>query len=268
MKNKYGKKLLHVIVILLTIFCSVRAQVKIIAHRGGAKLAPENTIAAFKNAVKLKADYFELDVYLCRDDSLVVMHDSKVNRTTDGTGLVDSLTYAGLRKLDAGSKFSQSFAGEKIPTLYESLIIAKQSKEGCGVVIELKADDKRLVPRVIKLVKDLGMSGRVIISSFYSGLIEAAEKLAPEIPSQVFGSANTYEIIDKLFNAHIEWYGTGKAPAPEFVQYVHSKGMKINVWTVNDEEKMSAYIKMGVDAITTDNPEMLKKAAEREIYAK
>ena len=259
-KKMNCKKYASLIIVMLTIMLVTNeAQVKNIAHRGGSKLAPENTLAAFKNAVKLKADYFELDVYLCKDDSLVIMHDSKVSRTTNGKGSVDSLTYSDLRKLDAGGKFSQVFAGEKIPTLYESLSIAKLDKDSIGIVIELKSNDERLVPRVVKLVREMKLSNRVIISSFYQGLIEKVKKIAADIPTQVFGASNTSEIIDKLSEAKVNWYGTGKAPSLEFIRYVHSKGMKLNVWTINDEEKMSAYIKMGVDAITTDNPELMKK---------
>ena len=88
-----------------------------ISHRGGALLAPENTLAAFENTVALGAHYYELDVRMSSDDSLVIMHDESINRTTNGLGNVRAMTFAQLSVWDAGSWFGTEFAGQKIPLL-------------------------------------------------------------------------------------------------------------------------------------------------------
>src|SRR5579863_6165855 len=97
----------------------LKHSIAVIGHRGGRALAPENTLAAFRNAIKLGADYVEVDVRATRDGKLVIMHDSTVDRTTDGKGAVRDLDFATIRALDAGSKFSAQYAGEKVPTFDE-----------------------------------------------------------------------------------------------------------------------------------------------------
>jgi glycerophosphoryl diester phosphodiesterase len=228
------------------------AQVLNIAHRGGALLAPENTMAAFKNAIALKADYFELDVNLSKDDSLMIMHDTALDRTTNGKGKITDFTYSQLREIDAGIKFSQAFAGEKIPTLYEALEAAKKS--GIGVVVEIKGSGKNIVHKIVSLIQKMEMQKRVIVSGFSLEQVIEAKKTDSTLSVQLFGTSNTNALVDKLASAKIEWYGSNAAPTKEFLDYIHSKGMKFNIWTINDPKLMSLYSEAGVDAVTTNNP--------------
>ena len=99
--------------------------VDVIAHRGASAYAPENTLAAFELAVEQQADWFELDCTLSKDDEVIVIHDSDVDRTTDGVGNVCDLTLVELKALDAGAWFDGKFAGEPLPTLGETLDLAK-----------------------------------------------------------------------------------------------------------------------------------------------
>src|SRR4051812_30983838 len=94
--------------------------IAVIGHRGGRALAPENTLAAFRNAIRLGADYVEVDIRETSDGELVLMHDRTVDRTTNGKGAVKDLDFATIRALDAGSKFAPQYAGEKVPTLEET----------------------------------------------------------------------------------------------------------------------------------------------------
>ncbi len=119
------KKFLYLLVLISGVVNGQKPDV--IAHRGGSSMAPENTLAAFKTADSINADYYELDVQISLDDSLMIMHDASVDRTTNGTGNIASMTYAQLRQLDAGSWFGAAFAGEKIPTLFEALTVAKNA---------------------------------------------------------------------------------------------------------------------------------------------
>src|SRR5438067_170423 len=109
----------------------------LIAHRGGALEVPENTLAAFRYAISIGMSWVELDVQMSSDGALVVIHDETVDRTTDGTGAVGSLTFEELRRLDAGSWFGQQYEGEVIPMLREVLDLCIPNS--VGLVIELKS---------------------------------------------------------------------------------------------------------------------------------
>jgi len=93
--------------------------IKVIGHRGAAFNAPENTLSAFEYVLQTNADMLELDVHLSSDDSLIIMHDRKVDRTTNGKGEIQNLSYDEISKLDAGAWFDKKFTGEKVPTLHE-----------------------------------------------------------------------------------------------------------------------------------------------------
>lgn len=115
-----------------------RKQVDNVAHRGATGYAPENTIAAFDLAVEMKADYIEIDVQRSKDGELVLIHDTTVDRTTDGTGKVGDLTFEQLRSLDAGSWFGEQFEGEKIPTFDE---ILDRYHGKVGILVEMKSQN-------------------------------------------------------------------------------------------------------------------------------
>lgn len=228
----------------------------VIAHRGGAGLAPENTLAAFNNAVALNADYYELDVMISADDSLMIMHDATVNRTTDGSGNVSSLTYAQLKELDAGSWFGPEFTGEEVPTLWESLLVAKNSPNDIGVVIEIKSSDSSVPPKVVAMVQKLNMQNRVIVSGFSLAQITEVKNLDPTIPVQLFGTI-TESNLDQVAAINGEWVGSGGNFTQAVIDYAHSQGIYYNAWTLNAASTMVPAIELGVDAITTDFPDVM-----------
>jgi glycerophosphoryl diester phosphodiesterase len=131
----------------------VRPGVGVIAHRGASAYAPENTLASFRQAVEMKADWFELDCTLTRDGEVIVIHDDKVDRTTNGKGAVRTLSLEEIKKLDAGSWKDPQFAGERLPTLGEALDTAQGHT---GVYIEIKdsGEDAQLQAQIMDLVKD------------------------------------------------------------------------------------------------------------------
>ena len=152
---------LHIVIALLAFTFNVLlyANVKNIAHRGCSSLAPENTYSAWVKAIEAKADYFELDIQLSSDDSLMIMHDDTVDRTTDGTGTLSTMTYEQLRLLDAGSWFSSEFTGEKIPTFAEALTLAKNND--IDIVAEIKTTDLTVVPKVVAMIQAFGMENPI-----------------------------------------------------------------------------------------------------------
>lgn len=137
-----------------------------IAHRGASAYAPENTFAAFDRALELNVSHVEMDVHLTRDGHIVVIHDDRVDRTTDGTGSVAERTLAELRALDAGSWFGAKFTGERIPTLDEVL---QRYKDRLYLHIEIKARPAAtgLASRTVDLVRRHGVSDSVTIISFW-----------------------------------------------------------------------------------------------------
>ncbi len=229
----------------------------VISHRGNSSIAPENTSIAFSKAVEAGADYFELDVQLSSDDSLMIMHDATVDRTTDGTGTLENMTYSSLRLLDAGSWFNASFTGEKIPTLFEALKIAKNSTNGIKVVIEIKSSKATVVSKVVQLVQKHDMKNRVIISSFTLSQLSEAKSLDATIPVMFFKSPITTADIDQVKAINGEWVGSGGSFTKDVIDYAHSKGISYNAWTVDSEITMRSLMAMGADAITTNVPATL-----------
>ena len=256
-----NKRIIEAITLLVLMFSGVGiAGVKNIAHRGGSQLAPENTRSAFLNAVALSADYLELDIQLSSDDSMMIMHDNTVDRTTNGTGFVSNLTYAQLRVLDAGSKFSAAFAGEKIPTFSEVLEIAKNSKTNIGIVAEIKTTNATAVQKTVAMIQKYGMQSRMIVSSFDINQIAAVKTLDSTINVQLFASAQE-TIVDQIKNIHGAWIGSNIA-TKYLIDYAHSKGILFNIWTINGASQMISFIDMGVDGITTDDPKTLKVVSD------
>jgi len=228
----------------------------VIAHRGGAGTAPENTLAAFANAIAVNADYYELDVMISSDDSLVIMHDATVDRTTDGTGTVSGMTYNQLRELDAGSWFGPEFAGEKIPTLREALLLAKDSPNGIGVVIEIKSGVASVPAKVVAQVQELDMESMVVVSGFSLAQITEVKNLDPTIAVQLFGTITETQI-DQVVAINGDWVGSGGNYTQSVIDYAHMQGIYYNAWTLNSASTMLPAIELGVDGITTDVPLVL-----------
>ena len=242
---------------LLSACALLQAGTEIIAHRGASGLAPENTMASFTRAVEIGADWFELDVWVSKDDSLMLMHDEAVARTTGAGGTIPTMTYEQLRSLDAGSWFSPLFAGEKIPTLAEALDLALSAPYRVGVVIEIKSSTATVVDKVVAAVQQRGLQERVIISSFNSSHIIKSKQLDASIPVQLFGSI-TLTQIKQVDDIGGEWVGTSGAITAALLDSAHARGVKMNKWTINSASEMLTLIKQGVDAITTNFPDIAR----------
>ncbi len=137
-----------------------------VGHRGAKGHAPENTLASFQLGMEMGVTAVETDVHLSKDGEVVLIHDHTVDRTTNGHGFVKDLTLAELKKLDAGSWFAARFAGERIPTLTELLIWAKDK---VGVAIEIKNGPiyyPGIAEKTIRLLREHGMERQAILISF------------------------------------------------------------------------------------------------------
>jgi len=234
-----------------------KSGVLIIGHRGASSVAPENTLAAFQKAIDFGADYFELDVWLSKDDSLIVIHDDSLHRTTNGTGLVAEYTYAELLQLDAGSWFDPQFAGEKLPTLRQALQLARAGD--IKVCIEVKSPDAGIIPQILNLVEKLSMQDRVILFSFDANQVAEAKGINSEIPALYLLGDIEMTDIDFARQIHADAVGVGGEVTKEIVTAAHNHGLEFWKWTVNEADEMRDLIDMGVDGIITNYPQRLKK---------
>jgi glycerophosphoryl diester phosphodiesterase len=223
----------------------------VFAHRGGSALAPENTIAAFDNGVRLGADGLELDVHLSRDGDVVVHHDRTLDRTTRLRGRValhgtDELVRAG------------------VPRLADVLARYRDVR----IIIELKVDAPALGEAVVRAVREADAVPRVCLGSFGRRVLRAVRALEPALAT----SAAREEVRWALYRSWCrwpvarvgyagyqvpEWAGRTRVVSPRFVEYAHRAGLGVQVWTVDTIDDARRLLAWGVDGLITDRPDII-----------
>lgn len=260
-----------------TAAAQAKPDVLVVAHRGGAALAPENTLAAFENALKLGVDQVECDVHLSKDGELIVMHDPDVSRTTNGVGQIGELTLAEIKKLNAAAKFSGgTFAAQPPPTLGELLDLVK-GKAGIQVEIKLAAGNARY-PGIEKKVADAlaarGMTGQAVVISFDFPTLKDIKAIDPRIKtgalvnSQWMSARMTKspeQIVDEVAKTTSADYfmPTSASVSEPLVKATHARGLKMGVWTVDASGEMKRLAGWGVDAITSNRPDELRSVLSK-----
>jgi glycerophosphoryl diester phosphodiesterase len=232
----------------------------IFAHRGASAHAPENTLAAFELALAQHADAIELDAKLSADGRVVVIHDPTVDRTTDGHGRVNDLSFTELRSLDAGSFFSEKYRGEKIPSLDEVFEVVGRRTFINVELTNYYSPRDRLVETVCLLVKKFGLQKRVLFSSFFPSNLSKARAYLPEVPRGLLAFNGWLGAWARSFGFD---FGRYQALHPHLndvtsqqVQRVHRLQRRIHVWTVDAAEDMRRLFQWGVDGIFTDDPQL------------
>jgi glycerophosphoryl diester phosphodiesterase len=242
----------------------------VFGHRGGSRLAPENTLAAFDRAVEEGADGLELDVRLSRDGDVVVCHDGRLDRTCDESGAVAELTAAELARVDAGYRFaapdgSHPFRGRGIgvPTLRE--VLSRYPRH--SIIVEMKDDSPAMAEATVGVVREAGALGRICLGSFWSGVLRHARRVAPEAAS----SGSRGEVLHAIFCARFGWlppfrrYQALQVPerrewlrvvTPRFVRAAHRADVPVQVWIVDSEDDIRRLLGWGVDAVITDRPDV------------
>jgi glycerophosphoryl diester phosphodiesterase len=256
------------------IFAAARRLV--FAHRGGALLAPENTMPAIDNGLALGADGLEIDVQLSADGIPVVIHDRTLDRTTDRTGPVQALTAAELARVDAAFHFTRNgtfpFRGQGIgiPTL--DAVLSRHP--GTRIIVEMKGGEADLARRVGEAIKRAGAVERVCVGSFYQPSIDVIRAEHPEIVT----SASQHEARWALHRSWVRWPFTGERAycafqVPEhagrmrvvsrnFVRYVQREGHAVQVWVVNERADIQRLLDWGVDGIISDVPDVAVAARD------
>ena len=217
----------------------------IMGHRGAAALEPENTLRSIERAVEIGVDAVEIDVRLSKDRELVVIHDSTVDRTTNGSGPVSGYSLDDLKKLDAGG-------GQTIPTLQEVMeLIGHEVK----LVIELKEEETERM--VVELIKRNNLDDNVYVISFWHELVKTVKVIESCIKTGVLlvgcpvdtcvasqASADALVMKYNFVNRH-------------FVEMVHKDGLQVFVWNIDDRYLLKPYVDMGVDGIGSNDPRVL-----------
>ena len=238
---------------------------KIIAHRGASGYAPENTMASFEKALSMNADGIELDVHITKDGHLIVCHDERVDRTTNGTGFIKELTLSEIRQLDAGSWFSEEFKCEKIPTLEEVFELIKH--KDILLNIELKSGPifyDGIEYQVIDMIKKYKMEDRIIVSSFNHYSLIEMKKIDKKIKTGILYMAGIVDpwVYAKRIEAdaiHPLFYNINQ----RLIKGCKENGVLINPFTVNEEEYIIAMIISGVSGVITNYPDRAKRISEK-----
>lgn len=229
----------------------------VIAHRGASGEAPENTLAAFRRALELGADAVELDVHLSADGVPVVIHESLLDRTTDGRGLVKDYPLDALRRLDAGRWLGERFAGERIPTLAEALEVLRSVR----VIVEIKNGPvyyPGIAARVADTVRAVGHRA-VTVSSFDHPVLLEVRQAAPDLSTAALYMGR---FTDPLWPAR-ETGADVLQPywawiTPDLVEAAHAAGLRVEAWTVDEPHHARFVIDLGVDGIITNFPDRLR----------
>lgn len=231
---------------------------KIIAHRGASGYAPENTMEAFEMAIKMGADMIETDVHLSKDSKLIIMHDERIDRTTNGFGFIFDYTYEELSKFNANNHMEQ-YGFTHIPLLSELLALIK--KTGTLLNIELKTDHIQY-PNIEKLVNDLviqyEVEEQVIYSSFNHYSLDTLKKINPNAKIGLLYMEGLFQPWQyaKMLKADALHPYYPNLKIPNYLDYTHQTNIQVNAWTVNKKEDIQNLLEMKIDGIITNYPDI------------
>lgn len=250
----------------------------VIAHQGGDGVWPGDTMYAFEQAVKIGADVLEMDAHITKDSQIVLMHDEKVDRTTNGKGLIEELSLAELTQLDAAYQWSndgdQTFPyrgqGIQVPTLEELFQKFPQMR----YVIEIKLTKNPIDKPLCDLLRKHDMQNKVVIASFHDEAMRNFRKTCPEVATSASrGEVTKFVLLGKVFLSGLvaPQYQSIQPPydpsesmnipilTRRFIREAHAKNVAVEPWTVDDPALMKQYIGWGVDGIMTDRPDLMMK---------
>jgi glycerophosphoryl diester phosphodiesterase len=241
----------------------------VIAHRGASEYAPENTRAAFELAAKLGATWVELDLHLTRDKRIVIIHDAKVDKCTNGKGCVANMDYADIAKLDAGSWFSSEFEGQRILTLEELIQIVTNLNLHANLELkplpETEDDLVRITAEILTShwpkTKDAPL-----ISSFSMTTLEKFKKLMPELPiATLFDEWDTEKNLSWIERLNPVAVNLSDDIADKkSIEILKSLEKKIFVYTINSAKKALQLCSLGVNGVFTNCPDKIMNALNKK----
>lgn len=241
----------------------------VLAHRGDLAHAPENTLASFSQALQKGADGIELDAKLTSDGKVIVIHDTTVNRTTNGTGKISSFSLSAIRELDAGAWFDEKFRGEKVPLLDEVFETVGKDRLINIELTNYATPRDGLVVKICELIRKHNNQNQILFSSFFPSNLKIALRELPEIPRGLLAMPGLVGIWARSFGF---MFGDFQAMHPHIssvnqqqVRRVHRINRRIHVWTANAPDEVMRLKEWGVDGIFTDDPQAALRAIGRSV---
>lgn len=236
---------------------SSKNQPLIVGHRGLSAAYPENTLISFRKAIEAGVDALEFDVHLTKDSELVVTHDDKIDRTSNGHGFVHDLTLAELKSLDFGSWKDKRFAGTRIPTLNETLDTILGMKPDMFVCAEIKEDDQKCARMVLEELKRRNLLRQCSMISFFANILQFLKRSEPALLVHGFiegvalnFTSETYSILDRVGI----WRNT---LTPELVKFFRDRKIYVDTWAADNEEQLDQVMALEVDGITSNAPDII-----------
>ncbi|MFN2197509.1 MAG: glycerophosphodiester phosphodiesterase family protein [Anaerolineales bacterium] len=239
----------------------INDSVTVVAHRGAAGKAPENTLASIRQAIADGTDWVEIDVQESADGQVVVIHDSDFMKLAGVDLKVWDGTLEQIRDIDIGSWFDPQFSAERVPTLVEVLA---EAKGNARVVIELKyyGHDQQLEQRVVDIVEQLGMTDEVAIMSLKYEGVQRVRALRPDWTIGLLSAT----AIGNLAALDVDFLAVAQRLAtPGFIRRSHAQGKQVFVWTINDAVSLSRMMSLGVDGVITDEPALARKVISKRV---
>ena len=233
-------------------------RVRITAHRGHARAAPENTLSAVRKAIASGADYVEIDVQRTADGVLVLLHDRDLLRVAGDPRRLSDVTYEEARRLDVGSWFSPAFAGERIPTLAEVIQLCR-GKIKINIELKVFGSDPWLARDVARLVREQVFEAECIVTSLQQDAVEQVRRTNPRLRTGLI-VAHALGDISQLDGEVLSV--RADALTRTLVRAARRRGIEVHAWTVNDDRQVGQMIKLGVDNVLTSDPDMAIRVRE------
>lgn len=269
LKNKYViviVSIVYICALFISTYSSFESEgsakyiTEITAHRGSSLDAPENTLSSIKTAVNNGADYAEIDVQETKDGQVILLHDSTFKRTGNVEIAPWELSLKQIKQIDAGSWFSDTYIGEKVPTLEE---IIKYSKDKIKLNIEIKSNENsgNLIKKVVSLINEYDLLNECVVTSLKYTDLEKIETLDSRIKTGYI----MFIALGNLKELGVDFYSIEETNATEsFISEAHSIGRKVHVWTINTQESMENMLSLGVDNIITDYDKDLRSLIDEK----
>lgn len=251
-----------------------------VAHRGGAALAPENTLAAFANGLKTDADALELDIHLSKDGVLMVAHDPLLQRTTGESGEIIDYEAAVLRTMNAAKTHPQAdtFGFQPIPTLEEVLKLAETAPRPVLLQIEIKVKQdgtryENIEKKLVEMLRNFNRIDSSIIISFDFPSLATIKQLEPKLKTGALiskaymtkiGAKGPKAVAEDIASLGADYVGINQVYLSQTLyDEFRAKGLKVGVWTVNEPQAIEKFAAMNVDFITSDRPDLLKELLDK-----
>jgi glycerophosphoryl diester phosphodiesterase len=256
-----------------------------IAHQGGERLWPSNTMFAFQNAVDMGVDVLEMDVHQTADGVLILMHDDTVDRTTGGSGAINEMTFAEIQTLDAGYYWTEDdgqtypFRGQgiQVPSLEEVFTAFPDMP----LNIEIKPDNAAVAQAFCQTIREHGMAEKVLVGSFHDVALSAFREACPEVATSmteneirpfwilnVFGLSALFQSPAEAFQvpekANLPVLGEVTVLTERFVQNAHAHNIAVHAWTINETADMERLLALGLDGIITDRPDRMGEVGSEQ----